>query len=213
MLQIRAMLKASVGLNNLKIMLPMVTTLSEIKAAKKLINSSYNELLDAGVAVKLPQIGVMIEVPSLVYQIEKVLQLVDFVSVGSNDLTQYLLAVDRNNPQVSCLYDSFNPAVLMALQKVCLAAKAANKPVGLCGELAASPLATVLLVGMGFDSLSMNSMSLLKVKWVLRGFSLHHCKAVLDLALKLDSGKEVRELLRENLTDAGFGGLIRAGKY
>jgi len=211
--QIRAMLRASVDNNNLQIMLPMVAQVDEVTRSLELIDKAIERLQKEGVEVQRPKVGVMIEVPSAVYQVEAILQYVDFVSVGSNDLTQYLLAVDRNNDNVASLYEPFHPAVLSALLHVVELAKKYEKPVGLCGELASDPVATVLLVGMGFDSLSMSATGLLKIKWVLRGFSQSYCRSVLMDAMGYHSAAQIRALLQENLVDAGFGGLIRAGKY
>ena len=116
--QLRAMLKANEGLGNLRIMLPMVTTVAELNDALELIARSHKEISLEGWESRLPPIGVMIEVPAAVYQARELARRVDFLSVGSNDLTQYLLAVDRNNPRVSQLYDHFNPAVLKALMSI-----------------------------------------------------------------------------------------------
>src|SRR5690606_34030886 len=112
-------------------------------------------------------VGVMIEIPAAVYQIRELSRLVDFVSVGSNDLTQYLLAVDRNNPRVADLYDFFHPAVLQALKHVVEGAHAEGKSASICGEMAGDPVAAVLLLAMGFDSLSRNATNLPKVRWLL----------------------------------------------
>src|SRR5690606_11592084 len=116
--QIRAMIKASEGLNNLRILLPMITNVPELDASKILIHRVYKDLLEEGYNVKMPPIGVMIEVPAAVYQARELAKRSDFLSVGSNDLTQYLLAVDRNNARVAVLYQAFHPAVLRALQYI-----------------------------------------------------------------------------------------------
>jgi phosphotransferase system enzyme I (PtsP) len=149
LLQVKAMLRASIGLNNLRIMLPMITSVGEVDEALHLIYRAPAEVEEAGHKVEMPQIGVMIEVPASVYQISDLGQRVDFLSVGSNDLTQYLLAVDRNNPRVADLYNSFHPAVLTALNKIAQDAKAINKPISICGELAGNPAGAVILMAMG----------------------------------------------------------------
>jgi phosphotransferase system enzyme I (PtsP) len=210
--QIRAMLKAAVHLNNLQIMLPMVSRLDEIIRAKELIWAVYQEELAEGTPVVWPKIGVMIEVPSLIQVIDEVLDLVDFVSIGTNDLTQYMLAVDRNNPRVEDYYDSFDPGVLRAIAKVVSRADFYGKSCGLCGEMAGDPLATILLIGLGFVELSMSASKLLRVKWIVRGVSVESCKTIAQKALLLDSSEEVRALLAEALREFGFGSLIRAGK-
>lgn len=213
LIQLRAMLRASIGFNNLNIMLPMISKLSEVKEAKVLIQRAYSEVVEEGMDIEMPKIGVMIEVPSAVFQLDRILQFVDFVSVGSNDLTQYILAVDRNNARVEGLYNPFHPAVINALNHIATQTKAAGKHLSLCGEMAADPMATILLLGMGFDSLSMNSTALPRIKWVIRGIALEECRALLQKALKMDRARSIRKLLKEKLIDAGFGGLIRAGKH
>ena len=119
LVQVRAMLKANAGLEGvLRIMLPMISNLSEVGEAMELIEQAYQEVLEEGFEVKEPLIGVMVEVPSAVYQSRELARRVDFIAVGSNDLTQYMLAVDRNNPRVAELYQDTHPAVLRALREV-----------------------------------------------------------------------------------------------
>ena len=146
----------------------------------------------------------MIEVPSAVYQIGALAQRVDFISVGTNDLAQYLLAVDRNNPRVAELYDDLHPAVLLALQHIVAGAKQLNKPVSICGELAGNPLATPLLIGLGVDSLSMSAGSLLKVKWVMRRFHSDQARALFDQAIQQETAAQVRQLLQTTLEHQGI---------
>jgi phosphotransferase system enzyme I (PtsP) len=124
--------------------------------------------------------------------------------VGSNDLTQYILAVDRNNPRVADLYHTMHPAVLMALQHVVDAGKAANIPVSLCGELAGDPAGALLLVGMGYDSLSMNAASLPKVKSVIRNFTLTQAQEMLQQALLQAGTDGVQKVIQDNLKAAGL---------
>ncbi|MBX2809351.1 MAG: phosphoenolpyruvate--protein phosphotransferase, partial [Cellvibrionaceae bacterium] len=126
--QVRAMIKASEGLDNLRIMLPMISGILELEEAQRLIHQGYTELLEEGFKVELPPIGVMIEVPAAVYQTKELAVRADFLSVGSNDLTQYLLAVDRNNARVADLYNSFHPAVLQALQIIATHAHSQGTP-------------------------------------------------------------------------------------
>jgi hypothetical protein len=172
MAQIRAMLRASIGLENLQIMLPMVSNVNEVNSAMRLIKKAHHELILENLEVNFPPIGIMIELPAAVYQTRTLAKLVDFISVGSNDLTQYLLAVDRNNPRVADLYSAFHPAVLNALYHVVSEAQKEKKPVSMRGEMAGDPGAAVLLMAMGFDILSMNAATLLKVKSVIRSVSL-----------------------------------------
>lgn len=212
LVQLRAMLSASYGLNNLSIMLPMVSSLNEVLDAKKLINQAYNEIVDEGLEIIMPKIGVMVEVPSVIYQLDKFMPHVNFISVGTNDLVQYLLAVDRNNSRVSDLYDYFNPAVLMALWQIARTANQAAMPCGVCGEMAADPMAAILLLAMGYSSLSMNATSLVKIKWVIRNFHLIQTQDILNDVTQVSDPKQIRTYLRTALENAGLGGLIRAGK-
>jgi len=129
----------------------------------------------------------MIEVPAAVYQARALAERVDFISVGSNDLTQYLLAVDRNNPSVASLYNAFHPAVLHALQDIVTEVKKAGKTVSICGEMAGDPRAAILLMAMGFDSLSMSASQLLKVKYTIRNSSFEECRRLLAACLAFDN--------------------------
>tara|TARA_R110002072_G_scaffold10831_20_gene50100 strand:- start:168 stop:2444 length:2277 start_codon:yes stop_codon:yes gene_type:complete len=184
--QVRAMMKANSGLGNLRIMLPMVCNVAEVIEALNLIHRGHRELVQEGIEGELPPIGVMVEVPAAVYQARDLARLVDFMSVGSNDLTQYLLAVDRNNARVADLYHSLHPAVLRALLNVAEASRAENVPIGICGELAGDPGAAILLLAMGYDVLSMNATSLPRVKKALRNVSMNEARSLLDEVMLLD---------------------------
>jgi phosphotransferase system enzyme I (PtsP) len=137
---------------------------------------------------------------------------VSFLSVGTNDLTQYLLAVDRNNARVAALYDEFHPAVLRALIQVTDAARAHGREVTVCGELAGDPRATPLLLGLGVHSLSMGAGSLLRVKGVVRSISRTRSRELLGRALSCERGACVRALLMDALEEIGLGGLVRPGR-
>ena len=212
LVQIRAMLRASVGLRNLNILLPMISDISELTDSLALIHQAYGELLEEGVPIIMPKVGVMIEVPSAVYQAGSLAQRVDYLSIGTNDLTQYLLAVDRNNSRVAHLYDSLHPAVIRAMLQVVESARVFKKPVSVCGEMAGDPAATILLVGMGIDSLSMNLASLPRIKWVIRNMTRERANEILSDVLVMEDAKTIRTYLNEKLDQAGLGGLIRAGK-
>jgi len=207
--QVRAMLKASEGLDNLRIMLPMVTNTSELEIAQMLIHRAYDELLEEGFKVQMPPIGVMVEVPAAVYQAREFAERVDFLSVGSNDLTQYLLAVDRNNPRVADLYHSLHPAVLRALRNVAQASHAEGVPVSICGELAGEPAAALLLVAMGYDVLSMSATNLLKVKSAIRSISFAKAEALLEEVMELADTESVNHSLEIAFKEAGLTRLIR----
>ncbi len=207
--QIRAMLKASEGLNNLRIMLPMITNTSELEGAKKLIYRAYHELLEENYSMDLPPIGVMIEVPAAVYQARELAARSDFLSVGSNDLTQYLLAVDRNNARVSDLYHSFHPAVIRALQYIVLEGHSQDVPVSICGEMAGDPGAAMLLMAMGFDVLSMNATNLPKVKSAIRSIRMDQAEILLKKVLMFSDADEVGEAVNAALTEAGITRMLR----
>ncbi len=208
LVQTRAMLKASAGLNNLRILLPMISGLQELEESMRLIHRAWGEVLDEGASVELPPIGVMIEIPAAVYQVRELARQVDFLSVGSNDLTQYLLAVDRNNPRVADLYDFLHPAVLQALRAVVEGAHAEGKPVSICGEMAGDPAAAVLLMAMGFDSLSMNATNLPKVKWLLRQLSLGKAQELLGQVMQIDNPQVIHSTLQLTLRNLGLGRMI-----
>lgn len=211
LMQIRAMLKASLHHDNLHILLPMITTIEEIKEAKQLIRQAYKEVVEEGFDINKPSIGIMFEVPAAVILAERLIGLVDFVSVGSNDLAQYVLAVDRSNEKVASLYNQLHPAMIRVLYHLVKAAKKQNKEISLCGELAGNPLATALLIGMGFDNLSMNTSVLLKVKHALRSVTKKQCRNVLKQVLKLTTTDEIHTYLESFLVENDLGGLIRAG--
>ncbi len=209
--QVRAMIKANEGIDNdLRIMLPMVSSTSEVDEAQRLISQCYREVVEEGVEVEMPDVGVMIEVPAAVYQARDILKRVDFLSVGSNDLIQYMLAVDRNNAQVAELYQEFHPSVLQAFRRIVDASHAEGKPIGICGEMAGNPSAAVLLAAMGFDVLSMNATNLLMVKWAITTFTMAKAKRVLNKVLKMDNAYLIKNYVDDQLKRAGLGALVRA---
>ena len=189
--QVRAMMRASENLDNLRIMLPMISSIPELEEAQALIYRGYTELREEGLNIEMPAVGVMIEVPAAVYQSKELAARADFLSVGSNDLTQYLLAVDRNNALVADLYNSYHPAVLHALQMIVAAAHSQGTPVSICGELAGDPGSAILLMAMGFDVLSMNSTNLPKVKSVIRAITLEQAEELLKNVMKLPDADSV----------------------
>ncbi len=207
--QIRAMLKASTGLDNLSILLPMISGISELEMSLELIYRAYDELTEEeGQDITMPPIGAMIEVPSAVFLARDIARRVDFMSVGSNDLTQYILAVDRNNAQVADLFQGLHPAVLGAMNHVVRAAHAEKKPASVCGELASDPLSALLLIAMGYDSLSMNASDLLRVKAMVRQVRVSDLKPLLREALHLPDAASVRQTLTEFITDPGLKRLL-----
>ena len=209
--QLRAMLRASVGLENLTILLPMISTVTELDLAMTFISQAIGELLDDGLEVRRPPVGIMIEVPSAVYQIPAMAERVDYFSIGTNDLTQYLLAVDRNNSRVASLYQTLHPAVLLAIRQVINEAHRLGKPVSVCGEMAGDPAAALALLGLGIDSLSMNASNLPRVKWVIRSFTASEARELVEQACAMEDPVAIRKLYNNVLEQGGLGGLVRAG--
>jgi phosphotransferase system enzyme I (PtsP) len=214
LVQLRAMLKANKGLDNLRIMLPMISHVGEVNEALRLIHKAHKEVQeeDGSQDISMPPIGVMIEVPAAVYQLSAIAKNVDFMSVGSNDLIQYLLAVDRNNSRVAYLYDGLQPAILHCLAHIIHTAKELGKPVSICGEMAGDPLSIMLLLGMGFNALSMNSASLLRVKWIIRSMHSEQFQELWQQAMTLEDPQSIRALLEAALMKAGLGALIQSNQ-
>ena len=211
LVQVRAMLKANAGLRGiLRIMLPMISSLIEFRRAKGLIDQAYSEVIEEGVDVKRPDIGVLIEVPAAVYQARLLAKEADFIAVGSNDLTQYLLAVDRNNPRVANLYQEVHPAVIAALREVARAAHVEEKPLGICGELAGTPAGAILLMAMGYHVLSMNATHLLRVKWVIRNIKRSDARRMLARVLRMDTAEEVTAFLHKDMVRLGLSKVMPA---
>ena len=209
--QVRAMLKANEELDNLRILLPMVTAIDELRSARELILRCHSEVMSEGFSAALPPIGVMIEVPAAVYLAGPLAEEAGFLSVGSNDLTQYLLAVDRGNARVADLYQALHPAVLAALRDIIDAAHHYDKSVSICGELAGDPRAAPLLVAMGFDQLSMNAGSLSVIKRVLSAFSRDELSHLMATVRPLRSAQEVVSALDQALCDRGLDIFLRRG--
>lgn len=203
LVQVRAMLKASEQLDNLRMLVPMVTTVRELDQVVRLIRRAWQELKDDGYEIALPKIGAMVEVPAAIYQVREFAKRVDFLSVGTNDLTQYLLAVDRNNPRVAPLYNHFHPAVLRALAHVAREVRVEKKTVSVCGEMAGDPSAAVLLMAMGYDMLSMNANHLPKVKSVIRAVKLADARQLLADVLVMDCVEAITAHVFTALSELG----------
>ncbi|PMG43145.1 phosphoenolpyruvate--protein phosphotransferase [Shewanella sp. 10N.286.52.B9] len=200
LMQLRAMLTANADSSQLQILLPMVSNLDEIDRTLLYLEQAYSELTEElAREIPKPKIGVMLEVPSLLFQLEDVAKRVDFVSVGSNDLTQYLLAVDRNNPSVSPLFDSFHPGVLRALKWTITDCNRFQLDASICGELAGEPMGALLLVAMGYEKLSMNQGSIARINYLLRRINKAELERLLDQVLSLSNGEQVRQLLNQYL--------------
>ena len=194
--QLRAILRAS-AYGQVKIMYPMVTSINEVRKANEILDECRKELDEIGKKYdKDIKVGIMVETPSVAIISYKFAKEVDFFSIGTNDLTQYFLAVDRGNELVASLYDSFNPAVLEAIQKVIDAGHDRNISVSMCGEFAGDRRATELLLGMGLDAFSMSASSVLQVKKKIRNSSYEKAQKYRDEILALNTPEEVLENLR-----------------
>jgi phosphoenolpyruvate-protein phosphotransferase len=195
--QLRALLRAAVGAN-LKLMFPMVASLGEIEAARSAVASAEAELDAEGVPRAAGfEIGIMVEVPSAAVTADLLAPHVDFFSIGTNDLTQYTLAVDRTNPAVAPMADALHPAVLRLIGQVIQAAHTHGKWVGLCGELAGDPVAAPVLLGLGLDEWSMNPPAIPLVKERIRTLSVDDGRAMAERCLRATSPGHVREILTE----------------
>ncbi|MFW1677881.1 phosphoenolpyruvate--protein phosphotransferase [Pontibacter sp. JAM-7] len=193
MTQVRAMIRAFSGHEQLHILLPMVSSTVELDSFIQLLDDACAQLQEEGLAVKRPKIGVMIEVPAAIAQLHFWHKKIDFVSIGSNDLSQYLLSLDRNNSRVAPRYDHVHPAVLHEIKRVVNTAKRYDLPLSVCGEMAADPVAVVLLLGMGVRKLSMSAAKLPQIKWLIRSLSIAEAEALLKRVMKVDNVERIRQ--------------------
>lgn len=201
--QLRAILRASAH-GPVRIMFPMISSLEEIRQVKWLLSEARDELTAAGHPFDpdVP-VGMMVEVPSAVYLASKLIAEVDFFSIGTNDLIQYVLAVDRNNRKVGSLYEPLHPAVLQSIAAVVAAARAAGKPVSLCGEMAADPTHSLVLVGLGLTELSMGSFFIPAIKRLVRAVRFTDIRSLAEEALTLASVNEVKSCVFETMRKLG----------
>ncbi|MHC5375027.1 phosphoenolpyruvate--protein phosphotransferase [Enterococcus sp. LJL120] len=201
--QMRALLRASVH-GNLRIMFPMVATLKEFRAARKIFDEEKQKLVDAGTKVSdTIQVGIMIEIPAAAVLADKFAKEVDFFSVGTNDLIQYTMAADRMNEQVSYLYQPYNPSILRLIKNVIDAAHAEGKWAGMCGEMAGDQTAVPILMGMGLDEFSMSATSILKTRSLMKRLDTTKMTELANRALNdCDTMEEVVELVNEYVAEA-----------
>jgi len=202
--QLRAILRASTY-GHVKILFPMISSIEEIRQVRDLFESTKLELRKKGIPFdeRIP-FGIMIEVPSVAIIVDQLVKELDFLSIGTNDLIQYTLAVDRDNDLVNSLYQPLNPAVLRLIQTVTEVAKRANKPVTLCGEMAGNPQYIPLLVGMGLMDLSMNPASLLEAKKIVRSIEHERWQSIAKKALGFSSVEGIAQLLSAEYDQMGF---------
>ena len=200
--QIKAILRAAVA-GQARILLPMVSNLDEVERARGVIAEAAAELAAAGVEHRADfDLGVMIEVPSAAITARQFAQNVDFFSLGTNDLVQYTLAVDRGTARVANLYDPLHPAVLHLIKQVADSAQAADIPAGICGEMASDPEAAVILIGLGILQLSVSPMAIPELKEVIRAIRLDDAVELAAQALTLTSGSQVRQIVQERIGEA-----------
>ncbi|AYY81864.1 MULTISPECIES: phosphoenolpyruvate--protein phosphotransferase [Proteus] len=212
LIQLRAMLKANLEFKNLKILLPMVTSIDEIDEARTLLLRACDEVSrELKCECALPPLGIMLEVPSLVFMLSQLVHRVDFISIGTNDLTQYLLAVDRNNTHVASLYDNLHPALLRSLSLIATQCQYYQLPISVCGEMAGTPIGALLLIGLGFRQLSMSGRSLPRVKYLLRHLDPVVLQPFMQQVLQAETATEIKKLSSEFMERQGLGGLIRGG--
>lgn len=207
--QLRALLRAHQKYGNLELMIPMVSRLEEVVAVKKAIIEVANELRGkTAQEVTLPRFGVMIEVPACAYMMDELSREVDFFSIGSNDLTQYLLAVDRSNPKVSRFFDHFHPCVVRCLHELARKAEANGKRINVCGEIAGDPLGALMLLSLGYTSLSMNYSYIARIKYILRRVSFAQLREVGKQALTLTESSQIKALYDNYANAQGLGRII-----
>ena len=206
--QLRAILRAGVS-GNVKILIPMISAVEEIIHTKAIIKEAENELTQKHIAFKkdIP-LGIMIETPAAAISASMLADYVDFFSIGTNDLTQYVLAIDRTNEKVSQSYNTFNPAVLELIFRTIEAGRERNMEVALCGEFAAAPSAIPLLIGMGLRSLSMSPVYLVEAKKIIRALDIKACEQLFEEVRVLHQAQEIEQrcqkFLKANIPDLKF---------
>ena len=211
--QMRALVRSQAKFKNLEIMVPMVSRIEEIKFVKEDLDLALIEVAkESGKEIVRPRFGMMIEVPSVVYMLDDFAPYVDFFSIGSNDLIQYLLAVDRSNPKVSRFFDCFHPSVVRCLKYIVTKCKELNKDIFLCGELAGMPLGALMLLSLGYDRLSMNYSEIAKVKFIIRRVSQNELSKLGEKALTLSQADEIRNLYENYAREHGLGEIIALDK-
>lgn len=195
--QLRALLRAS-AFGNIKIMIPLVTCIDEYREAKALIEGLKKELDDMGIAYnKDIQVGIMVETAAASLIADIFAKEVDFFSIGTNDLTQYTMSVDRGNDKVSYLYSTFNPAVLRSIKRIIECGRAENIMVGMCGEAASDPLMIPLLLAFGLNEFSMSASAILNARKLITNYSAADLKAVADKAMSFATASEIEKFMKE----------------
>lgn len=206
--QLRAILRAAAH-RKVRVMFPMISSLEELHRARELLLEAQAELFKEGLEHNpAVAVGIMVEVPSAVWLAPRLIREVDFFSIGTNDLVQYLLAADRNNPKVAHLYEPLHPAVLSAIAEIVNVARGAGKDVCICGEMASDPMVTLLLVGMGLDQLSLSPLFIPVVRKLVRETTYQTARHIAHDVSQLSSVKEIKGYLIERYRDSGLIPLI-----
>jgi phosphotransferase system enzyme I (PtsP) len=202
--QLRAILRAG-DLGRVRLLIPMITSLEEILKVKEILAEAKDELdRESTPYDRQMELGIMVEVPAAVQLADRFLREVDFLSIGTNDLIQYILAVDRSNRKVAGLYEPLHPAVLSALSATIESGKRQGKRVGMCGEMAGDPLCAILLLGMGLEEFSVGSLYIPVIKKAIRSISYQGAKAVAEIVLEMDSVGEIKRFLFEQVRELGM---------
>ena len=197
--QLRASLRASVY-GNLWLMFPMVASMDDIRRAKSCLESAKAELTAEGIPFSPDlKVGIMVEIPAIAFLADQAAREVDFASIGTNDLTQYLTAVDRGNPEVRAYYQTYHPSLFRLIGYVVRSFAAQGKPVGVCGEMGGDPLAAAVLIGLGMRQLSMGAASVASIKQMILSTSCETAKALAETVCGLSTADEVRKYLKEHI--------------
>ncbi|MDR0518006.1 MAG: phosphoenolpyruvate--protein phosphotransferase [Fibromonadaceae bacterium] len=197
--QLKALIEAG-DKGNLKIMLPMISSVEELERAKEIYNKCCEELKEEGVAIPCIELGIMIETPAAVMMIEELAKRVDFFSIGTNDLIQFTLAVDRSNGKIAHMYDPHHPAILKSIKLIVDAAHKENIPVSVCGEMASDLYSSLLLIGLGVDELSMVSWSVMECKKIIRSINYDEIRAISTEILGFADSKSINNFLRDKFS-------------
>ena len=209
--QLRALFRAS-AFGNISIMYPMIISVDELRKIKTIVAEIRQELTEQGVTFGEPKQGIMIETPAAVMMSEELAKEVDFFSIGTNDLTQYILAVDRNNTRVASIYDSLHPAMIRALAMIAREAEQHDIDLRLCGEMAGDSMCVAILIGLGYRHLSMNGRAVARVKYLLRHIDIEDARELAERSLEAQLAAEVRHQVAAFMERRGMGGLIRGGR-
>lgn len=195
-IQLRAVLRAS-ALGKVRVMFPLISTVLELRQAKMVLADMMEELDEVGIPFdRNLQVGMMVEVPSAVIMIDQFVEAADFLSIGTNDLTQYTLAVDRSNKDVVALYNTCDPAVLRLIQMAIDAAQRRGRDISLCGQMSSNPLYTMLLLGMGLRQFSVSPSAIPEVKKAIRSVSIEECRNVARRVMQMENARDIRSFLK-----------------